>query len=195
MLLKFTRHAREWTVDSETLPSLDYLLQYGLAQSCQDAIAGCSKATWEDCAEQQMKKLDMLLDKKAVDPYSAFRAMLKTDEKSAKVFAEWVKQETVKAETALIEKRIAAIESNSVGSRAGQSGDAVDVEIRALARANLGGYVKSKGMKMPKDNDLRNELLAEYVKLADDILRPVAEANVKAAAKLRERLGKILPNG
>lgn len=54
MQVKFEKEGVEFNVDTATLPqvSIDYLLQYGFAQSMQDCIAGRAKAVRAETLEK-----------------------------------------------------------------------------------------------------------------------------------------------
>jgi len=54
MKVTYTRDGTTFAVDVEKLPpkSLEYLLQYGFAQSLQDSIAGRAKAVRAECVEK-----------------------------------------------------------------------------------------------------------------------------------------------
>lgn len=55
MELKYSRNGNDYAVDSATLPekAIEYLLQYGWAQSLQDSIAGREKKVRDELAAEQ----------------------------------------------------------------------------------------------------------------------------------------------
>jgi hypothetical protein len=192
-IVRYVRHAREFTIDTDELSSLDYLLQNGWSQSLQDVCAGVWGKVWDELAAETMKGMGLVAADPKKAPFAEFEAYLKANPDKAKIFEAAVDETAKVTEVSLIEKRIDAIIANKVGTRAGQGGDAVEVEIRALARANLPAYVKSRGFKMPKDTESKNALLDEYIELVRDTLRPAAEANVKTKAALAEALAASIP--
>lgn len=188
-ICKYIRHGREFALDTDDLDDLDYLHQYGYSQSMQDSVAGVSKTVWEELAEKALKTMGVTPADKT-KPFAEFTAFLKDPKNAefAKDFEALHKQETVKTEIGLLEKRDLAIRENRVASRAGSGEEAIAVEMRRIAMPFLPAWCKSKGFAMPKDKDVRRETLLAYVKAHEAILRPTAEANLKN----KEALAKLM---
>lgn len=192
-MLTYTRHGREFTIDSDDLSSHDYLLQYGWSQSHQDVVAGVSGKVWDELAEKAMKAISMVAADKT-KPFAEFTAYLKDPNNAefAKTFETLHKQETVKTEIALLEKRSLAIIEDRVASRAGSPEEALAVEMRRIAMPYLSAWCKSKGFAVPKDKDVKRAALDKYIEENEEDLRPEAEANLARSAALAAKLkGKI----
>jgi len=192
-IVRYVRHAREFSIDTDELSSLDYLLQNGWSQSLQDVCAGVWGKVWDELAAETMKGMGLVAADPKKAPFAEFEAYLKANPDKAKIFEAAVDETAKTTELALIEKRIDAIKANKVGTRAGQGGDAVEVQIRALARENLPADVKARGFKMPKDTESKNALLDEYIALHREDLEAEAVEIVERRVALQAKLAAKIP--
>lgn len=190
---RYARHGRTWGLDTDDLSSLDYLLQYGYSQSMQDVVAGTRKSVWEELADRAAKDLGLVIDKETAkkERYRPFVEYLAKHPTYAATFDNLHESETVKTELSQLEKRHAAIIANEVGSRSGMGDDdPVGVEMRRLATKPFAAWVKAQGYTMPKDRELKRELLDEYLELNDDLFRPEAESNVAKESAFQQKLAE-----
>lgn len=152
MQVKYERNGQAFTLDTASLPqaSLDYLLQYGFAQSLQDCIAGLAKAKRAELEETD-------------------------DFKAGRLSPEAVQDEVDLAVLAKLEERHKAIAEGTVGARVGQPRD----EVTSLAREQVKAALAKKGVKVDKDK-LAELVAAHVEKSRDKLVAEIARRKAEA---------------
>ncbi len=153
MKLLYQRNDNSFEATVESLPpkAIEYLLQYGWAQSLQDSIAGADKAKRAELMEtDQYKELDAKGDDSA---------------------AQFLEDECALHVLAKLEARQKAIVEGTIGVKVGQPRDPITTLAReqireALAKAGKKIDVKTKAGKAQFD-----KLVASHVEKNGDKLR------------------------
>lgn len=140
MIVTYERDGKTYSCDTSKLPekSIEYLLQYGWAQSLQDSIAGAAKRAREDY---------LALAKEAGET--------PTESDIAETVAQAVE--------GLLSKRADSIQAGNVGVRVGQPRDPFAAMCKRIATSMLRQGFKAANMKWPKDQDKVNELVAKVL--------------------------------
>lgn len=123
--LQYSRNGKTYTAEVENLPakSIEYLLQYGFAQSLQDCIAGREKKVREEINARVVEGVEQL----------------EPDEITSQVHSDI---------EGMLGKRLDAIVAGTVGTRSiGESRDTLTTVARDMARKALA----KKNMKADKD--------------------------------------------
>lgn len=135
MQLTYSRNGKTYAIETTTLPdaAINYLLQYGFAQSLQDSIAGLQARTEKEILEESPD--------------------LAEDEIQAKVL------EAIDAR--LLKRLDAIIAGMQVQTR--ESRDPFASECKRVAIEGLKAYAKAKGKKLPKvGSDEYDSMLEKY---------------------------------
>lgn len=146
--LSYSRDNTEFSVEVETLPatSIAYLLQYGWAQSLQDAIAGRAKAVLQEVEDGIRAQL--IEDAKPNDPNPAT-----IDARVAEIMQEKAAETRAQVIADLLGtlgKRADAIKSGTVGTRTARIGSPFDAMCKKVATEMLLAALKAKNTKRPK---------------------------------------------
>jgi hypothetical protein len=177
--LTYSRDGLDYTATVEELPAtaIAYLLQYGWAQSLQDAIAGRGKAVLEEIAGTYRAQLIEAAKPNDPDPAVINQQVehFMLDNR-----ADIVKQ--VAADIAgTLNKRADAIRTGTVGTRVSQPRDAFESMCLKIAGEMLRAALKAQGKKSPKPDafaELAKQVRAKHSeKIEAEAKRRIESAN------------------
>jgi hypothetical protein len=172
--VSYTKLATEFSLVVEELPPLavQYLLQYGFAQSLQDSVAGRAKAVREELFQAESAKFQ------EANPKATEEEIEEHLDAWGEANAETIADQVDLAVLAAMGKRMDAIKAGTVATRG--AAEAKD-PYAAIIREALVAAAKAKGKKLPKaDSDEYKALVGKFREAKQDWL--VAELERRKAA-------------
>lgn len=176
--LVYERDSIRYEAIVEELPptAIAYLLQYGWAQSLQDAIAGRGKAVLVEIEDTERARLIEAAKPNDPDPTAIESLLIEYMQVNRADIAAQVQADIA----GHLGKRADAIKSGTVGARVAQPRDAFESMCLKVAGEMLRAALKAQGRKAPKP-DAFAELAKQVRTKHSDKIEQEAKRRIEAA--------------